>query len=288
MRTDEFNRFYALKAKLVFAFVMLVLFIRLISGTLYSQMVAPPLLFKQTEWLYKLILETGFLKFLTGNFMVAGLFDAALLFVPVIFVFTLKRIFAVLFTGLVVVYNLSFNIVTGHHYHGLVGLIVMSIPFWTKDENRFKLLWDGTRYYLLYIFASAALWKIARGSAFHPEQMVSILKAQQLDMLLQQPGSIRAAIAHFLINHTKLSHALLLANVLLQFSFIAGFFTKRFDDILLMLFILFVSANYFVMGIVSTDLLVLGVSLLSYKRLIRIEKWLTPQQAAENSVAFKM
>ena len=107
------------------------------------------------------------------------------------------------------------------------------------------------RYYFLYIFSSAALWKILRGSAFYHDQLSNILKQQQINLLLQNPDGYKAHIAQFLISHTNFSHALLLANVVLQLSFAIGFFTKKFDRFLFWFAILFVVANLFVMGILS-------------------------------------
>lgn len=269
----NFESDYRLKGTLVFTFVLVILFVRIIGGALLSQIGKPPIVFSfwESELVYALFAKSGIINLLTVNFIVAALFDSLLFFLPVVYMLSRKRVFVWLFATAMLIYFLLFNSVTGHHYHGLVGLLVITIPFFTKNENRFKLLWQGARYYLLYIFVSAALWKIFRGSAFYTEQMVNILKAQQLDLLLQQLDSIRASIARYLITHSQVAHGVLLANLVLQLSFAVGFFTKRFDDVLLILCILFVVANYFVMSIVSAELLILCVTLLSFKRLSRIE-----------------
>lgn len=282
----NFEQNYRLKGTLVFTFALLLLFIRIISSALLSQIGQPPVVFSfgEREWVYRVFMNSGLIEFLTSNFIVAALFDSLLFFLPVVYLISRRQVFVWAFSLVSVIYFLLFNSITGHHYHGLVGLLVITIPFFTKNENRFNLLWDGARYYLLYIFASAALWKILRGSAFNPEQLVSILKAQRLDLLLQQPDSIRAAITRYLILHPTTAHGVLLVNVLLQLSFAVGFFTKRFDDVLLGLCILFVLANYFVMGIVSSELLILCITLLSFKRLKQIDN-LTGRSGAEADMA---
>lgn len=269
----NFEHDYRLKGTLVFTFALLLLFIRIISSALLSQIGQPPIVFSfwEREVVYQLFQGSGIINLLTSNFIIAAPFDALLFFLPVVYLISRRQVFVWAFSLVSVIYFLLFNSITGHHYHGLVGLLVITIPFFTKNENRFNLLWDGARYYLLYIFASAALWKIFRGSAFNPEQLVNILKAQRLDLLLQQPDSIRAGIARYLITHPTTAHGVLLVNVLLQLTFAVGFFTKRFDDVLLGLCILFVAANYFVMGIVSSELLILCVTLLSFERLQQME-----------------
>ncbi len=132
---------------------------------------------------------------------------------------------------------------------------------------RFNLLWEGARYYLLYIFASAALWKIFRGSVFYQEQLSNILKHQQLDLLLQQSQSYQAHCVQYLIAHPEISHAVLIVNVVVQLCFAFGFFTKKFDSLLFILAIVFCAANYFVMGITSTELLVLNLTLLNWEKI---------------------
>lgn len=282
-QTENFEKDYRLKATLVFAFALLLLFMRFISNVLLSQIGHPAVVFKQKELLYHLFVQSGTVQFITSNYLIAALFDALLFFLPVLFILTKRRVYVCLFSLAMLVYFMAFNVITGHHYHGLAGLVVISIPFWSKDENRFNLLWEGARYYLLYIFASAALWKLLRGSAFEPQQMVNILKAQQLELLIQQPGSIRAAIAQYLIAHPAVAHTVLGTNVLLQLSFLIGFFTKRFDTVLLALCVVFVAANYFAMSIVSAELLILCITLLNFKQMQRIQDVLWVKEEEESA-----
>lgn len=282
-QTKNFEKDYRLKATLVFAFALLLLFMRFISNVLLSQVGRPAVVFKQKELLYHLFVQSGTVQFITSNYLIAALFDALLFFLPVLFILTKRRVYVCLFSLAMLVYFMAFNVITGHHYHGLAGLVVISIPFWSKNENRFNLLWEGARYYLLYIFASAALWKLLRGSAFEPQQMVNILKAQQLDLLIQQPDSVRAAIAQYLIAHPAVAHTVLVTNVLLQLSFLIGFFTKRFDTVLLALCVVFVAANYFAMSIVSAELLILCITLLNFKQMQKIQDVLWVKEEEESA-----
>lgn len=255
-----------LRGSFVFGILLIVVFYRLISSALLSQMNAPLILFSQTEWIYVALLKCGFVQYITSHYWSAALFDLLLLATPLLFLLIRLQIFAILFTVLLLTYYFTFNMVTGHHYHGLVGAILMTIPFWTKNEKTFLLLWDAARYYLLYIFASAALWKIMRGSAFHAEQLPAILQMQQLQLQLELPDSFRAAITQYFITHGTVAHIVLLLNTILQLSFAIGFATKKYDKFLLAAFIVFVISNYAVMGIMSAELLVLALPLLNWER----------------------
>lgn len=254
-------------AAITFATALVILLARFFCQALLPQLgTNVPILFQEKEIFYKLYLNTGITQYIVSHYIIAAAFDVCLFFSAVFFIILRDRIFAVAFLVLSTIYFLSFNIITGHHYHSLIGVLVMIIPFLSKSEKRFGFLWEAARYYMLYVFASAALWKIMRGSVFHTEQLSSILMAQQLDLLLQNPDTLRADIASYFISHPQVSHILLMINIAVQLAFLIGFFTKKWDAFLFWLAIVFVVANYCIMGIISTDLLILNLTLLNWDK----------------------
>jgi hypothetical protein len=271
----SFEREFQIKAYFVFGAAMYICFYHLISNAMLAQLQQPPFIFDETESVYKWYKATGIPQFITAHSLLSSVFDISLLVFTVGFLQSKKRIFAVLFSLVALNYFFTYNMVTGHHYHGLVGLLVISIPFWFKSEQRFNFSWEAVRYYLLYIFSSAALWKILRGSALYHDQLSNILKAQQINLLLQNPDSYKAHIAQYLISHTNFSHFILLLNVVLQLTFAVGFFTKKYDRLLFALTIVFVVANFLVMGILSFELLVLDLTLLDWEK---IEQYLVRKE----------
>ncbi len=232
-----------------------------------SQMNMPPFLFGENEWAYKMLLQSGIAQYVVAHSFIASLFDVSLLVTAMAFVLSFKRVYAIAFTFLCLFYFMAYNMVTGHHYHGMAGLIVITVVFWFQKEEKFNLAWEGARYYMLYIFSSAALWKILRGSAFYQLQLSDILKSQQIDLLIQNPGTMKAHCVEYLIAHPETAHIILLINVLVQLSFAIGFFTRRFDSILFWLAIIFCVANYYVMSILSAELLILNLTLLNWNKI---------------------
>jgi hypothetical protein len=252
----------------VFTVVLLLFLFRLFNKVLFSQIGDMPFLFEEKEVVYRLFFKSGIPQFILSHHLVAAICDACLFAFPTAVLISGKRIFAILTSLICAIYFLTFNIVTGHHYHGLVGVLVIVIPFWWEDQKKFSLAWQGARYYLLYIFASAALWKILRGSVFYEEQLSNILKQQQLSLLFWDEGeTLHGIFIKYLIANHKISHVVLVANVFVQLSFIIGFFTKRFDRVLIFLVFLFVLANYVVMGILSAELLILILTLLEWDKI---------------------
>ncbi|MES2621499.1 MAG: hypothetical protein V4615_11670 [Bacteroidota bacterium] len=230
----------------------------------------PPFIFEENEVVYKYFLFSGIPQFITSGSLVPALIDVCWYALPILFLLTNERIYAILFSIVTLIYFLTYNVAAAHHYHGLVGLLIVTIPFWTKKEERFHFLWEAARYYWLYIFASAALWKISRGTVFYADQLSNILKSQQINLLLQHPDTFKAHIAQYLIANPSTAHLVLIVNVLLQLSFSIGFFTKKFDTYLFWLAIIFSIANYYVMGIASFELLILNFTLMNWERIVKI------------------
>jgi hypothetical protein len=268
--TEAFDKEYRLKANFVFGFALLILYYHFISASIMSAMSQPPFIFDENEIVYRLFLASGIPQLITSGSVVPALFDVCWYALPVLFLLTHDRGHAIAFTIITTIYFLTYNVVAAHHYHSLVGLLVMTIPFWSKKETRFHFLWEAVRYYWLYILASAALWKILRGSIFYTDQLSNILKSQQINLLLQHPDTFRAHIAQYLIAHPQVGHIVLLANIVVQLSFLVGFFTKKFDGYLFALAMLFCIANYYVMGIVSTELLILNFTLMNWEKVVKI------------------
>lgn len=254
-----FKNTYEQKATMMVIGVLLLLFYRFMSNSLFSQMAQPPFLFTENELVYRLLQLLNIPQFIVGNSFFSALADLLLFLFPILFLLTQQLLHARFLTLLLLLYFFTFNMVTGHHYHGWIGAIWITIPFWTKNEQRFNFLWRGVRYYWLMIFASAALWKIMRGSAFYEPQLSNILLAQQADLLLQHASNWRAEIIHYLIQNQSVSHEVFLLNIMLQLSFLVGFFTAKYDRLLFVLTLLFVVSNYLVMGILSAELLVLNL-----------------------------
>ncbi len=127
--------------------------------------------------------------------------------------------------------------------------LLFPIIFIPKKEETFFLLFDGIRYFFLYFFASAGIWKIVRGSVFNKIQLSAVLLEQHKEMLTNSPHYWLSHLYLFLINHTTLSYLIYIAVTVMELSFLIGFFTKRFDKFLILVYFIFLIADYFVMRI---------------------------------------
>jgi len=214
-----------------------------------------------------LLLATGIPKWMIAHpasFLYA---DVLVLLTPTLLLgFYIKkgrfsRLLGVFFSFLLGFYLLLANIFWQVHPEPFILYVLLSAVFWTKSEKGFYTLLSGCRYYFLYIFVSAALWKVLRGGLFNGGEMSRILLQHHSDLLTGACDSLSCRVYIFLIGHPALSWWLYFGGVLLEASFLIGFFTRRRDKMLLGFAVLFVVADLLVMRIPYWTILMGGVTL---------------------------
>ena len=111
-------------------------------------------------------------------------------------------------------------------------------------------------------FVSAAILEDRQGHGFRrPGDRAIILLLQHIDLL---SGDCQTGLCRFyawLIGHPAIAQSLYIGAVLMESVFIVGFFTRRFDRLLLALAILFVAADLLVMRIPYWTMLLGGITL---------------------------
>jgi len=127
--------------------------------------------------------------------------------------------------------------------------LLFPVIFIPKKEKTFVLLFEGLRYFFLFFFASAAVWKFVQGGIFNINQMSGVLLFQHNQLLTNSPGYWQANMLYYVIQHSWLSYSLYLSATLLEAVFIIGFFTKKYDRLLAMAVILFLIADMLIMRI---------------------------------------
>jgi hypothetical protein len=262
--------------KVYFLFYYIVFLFFFINHRLLSQV--QPILFNYNRDLSELLLiAAGLPRYMIGHPWTFALADALLYLLPVpLLIYAVRKgryslPLGIAFSLFIAVYLLLANIFWQNDHEPFVLYILLSFAFLTNREERFYMLLKGTRYYFLYIFFSAAIWKIARGAVFNVAEMSNILLIHHSELLSGNGTSVAARCYVYLIGHPGLSWLLYLSAVGLELSFVIGFFTRRFDRVLLGLAILFVAADLLLMQIPYWTILLGGVTL-----------WLGPASPAES------
>jgi len=147
------------------------------------------------------------------------------------------------------------------HHEPFILYELLSLAFWTNREDRFYTLLRGCRYYFLYLFVSAAFWKIGRGGIFNGEEMSRILLVHHSELLSGDCTGWLCRTYAWLIDHPAPAQGLYIGAALTELAFLIGFFTRRYDRLLLGLAVLFVVADWLVMRIPYWTVLLGGITL---------------------------
>jgi hypothetical protein len=151
------------------------------------------------------------------------------------------------------VFNLLYAVllssVTPLSIEGFTGWILLPLMFAFKTDRSFYFAMHSMRYYFLLIFFSAGLWKLRAGGIFNTEQMSAILLDQHASYLVGAPDDWFSRLIKYLVIHKNLSYALYLLAAISELIFVIGFFTKKLDRLLILIFVFFVIFDYFLMRI---------------------------------------
>ena len=183
------------------------------------------------------------------------LFDGLFFLIPLLMFsccianYKLQYQLAVLTAVFNLIYAILLSSLSPLSIEGYVGWIMLPIVLAFRNETSFYYALQSMRYFFLLIFFSSAGWKIRAGGIFNTEQMSAILVNQHAAYLVEEPGNWFAKFIRYLIVHKQLSYIIYLLATLSEFVFVVGFFTKRFDRLLIVIFVAFVLLDYFLMGI---------------------------------------
>ena len=134
--------------------------------------------------------------------------------------------------------------------HGHIAWLFFPLLFMCQSLKTFWFIFNGLRYYFLYFFFSAGIWKLTQQGFFYMETMSGILQMQHKSLLTDSGNeSVRADVYNWLITHPVISSLFYRAATLAELLFGVGFFTKKFDKLLAFTFLLFLIFNAMIMRI---------------------------------------
>ncbi len=252
---------------LFYGFVIFVFCRLYYLNLLLHQFESPIINFPDADNTFWLVLFLGVPQFLAKNFTISFLFDASLFIIPCLcIIYKKSRTFPLIFFILNLLYFISISSFQAHHAHNLNGVLMLSILFCFKP-NTFVLLFYFLRYYTLFVLVSAACWKIFRGSIFHLEHMSNTFFAIHINSLSNHPTSTYSIFIKYLIDHPTISQTIFILGTLIQTSFLIGFFTKKYDHILMILFCCFFIGDYLFNGLPFIEFYVFLIPLMKWKEL---------------------
>lgn len=201
------------------------------------------------------ILLSGFHLKVIAHQWLRVLMDFLFVGLPAILLFTVWK--RSKYTRLVAMFTAVYNLCYAWLYSllGVISIevftawIYMPLIFIYTDKKGFFNMALVLRLVFLVIFFSTALWKFRAGGFFNADQMSAILFRQHTAMLAYAPDHFFSNIIRYLIERPLLSQSLYHLATILEVSMFIGFFTRKYDRMLLVFALIFILFDYWLMEI---------------------------------------
>jgi hypothetical protein len=148
---------------------------------------------------------------------------------------------------LMLMYYLILTAVIGHH-NFQSGIFLVTIPYVFGHKNK-TFAWGLLRYWILFFYVTAALFKITDPSFFDIHHFSNQLVTQFLPYNLEHRFGFRVALNQWLIEHYFISTGLYLLGLVVELTCLVGFFTRKYDRIIGILLIMMHLSIWFIMDI---------------------------------------
>jgi hypothetical protein len=248
----------SIRQRIIYLYCTFFLFVLLFKyfnhGFLYQ--LDPAFFFNRLDFSTWLIQLTGLHQLMINNNSLCLIADIIYAVLPFIFLFTFlqKRNWSVGVAVSLFIFNFIYAIIVCmfslNALEQLVPFILFPLIFIPLSLNSFWFLFQALRYFFLFYFASAGVWKFVQGGIFNLQQMSGILIVQHKDLLVNASGSFwQLNLYSWLIEKPMIGYMLYLISALLELLFIIGFFTKRLDKWLIIIYLLFLIMDAVIMRI---------------------------------------
>ncbi|MEO6000963.1 MAG: hypothetical protein ABIN89_29220 [Chitinophagaceae bacterium] len=257
-----------LLCRLVFAFIFFFLLYYQFSNTLVHQLQSPVLKFPYVDITYWIFHLLKIPELITRNYLISCCFDN-LLFVSCLlsFFFPNRRGFIILFFLLYFIYFIIFNTYGTHHTHSKIGILLMPVPFMFRRPITFKYMWEAMRYFALFFYADAFLWKLFRFTFLHADQGILILKRNFAAYLYYNSQTFLGGAYTWLLHNPYLIELIFYTGFIAEGFFLVGFFTRRYDRYLILISILMPVGFLFLSDAFFFEMLVLSFTFIRLREL---------------------
>jgi len=258
--------------RLVFSVILLDLIFAIFSNTLIHQLQSPVLKFAYLDPTFWVMHLLKIPEFISSHFYVALFWDTMLFATCIsVIIFPGKKWLILVFIVFYFVYYVIFNSYGTHHTHSLVPFLITPVAFLFSKKS-FSFVWRGLRYFLLFAYSAAFLWKFFRYSWLQNNQGVLILKKNLAAYLYFDSHSLLAKNYWWSLNHPFFLQVIFLSGFILEGVFIIGFFTTKYDRILFFVSLLLPFGFWFMADAVFYEMAILSLTLLPHATIAKLTK----------------
>lgn len=215
-------------------------------------------------WALKL---TGISDLITGD-KAAGIIFGILLFLSGILSFALprKRLWTLSYALLYLIYAITFNIYLCHGSNYQAGFAVILFAFAAGTDDNFSLWWRTMRYYACFIYGTCFIWKIVHGAIWDWDHGLDCMKLNLGEYMFHYPNTAMSNIYAWLIQHPFIVNAGDKLVFLAEGAFLIGFFTKKYDYLLIICAIIIFLSVYLFADVFFLELLIIALPFITAKR----------------------
>ncbi len=163
-------------------------------------------------------------------------------------VFVRNRAIAILAGVLLLLYQIVFNMKLGYHTHHLYGLQFAMLPFYFRKE-RFVTMCGFARFMVCLTYFFAGFFKLVGKGWSELSSFSNTLQNQHAAYFYFEPDSLRTLGAAGLSSNVIIAFMFFCIAMLMQLSFISGFFTRKFDKWLALFLIAFHVMDWYLMNL---------------------------------------
>lgn len=222
------------------------------NGWLLHQL-QPVFFLNRLDLSLNILFLTGIQHAIIKSFALQLSLDILYFILPLLLLFTVNRKKQVYLAIINSIFNLMYALILSSvsplSIAGFVGWILLPLLFVFTSDRGFYYALNSMRYIFLLIFFSAGFWKIRAGGVFNAEQMSAILLKQHAAYLTQSPTDWFSSIVNYLVINYRFSYFIYLCSGIAELVFVVGFFTKKADKLLILIFLLFILFDFFLMRI---------------------------------------
>jgi len=247
MKIAELNRSVVVRG--IFIVYLICFIFKFHQAGFAFQFAKPLMMYPSINVTYWLFLLLKIPQFIVSNLWAAIASDLILVGSCIaLIVYPKKYFLAILFTIFNWLNYMEFCLVNVYQ-PSVIGPLIMSFPALFKSDFKFSLTFWAIRYWACFLYFEAGILKFIKGSIFHHQHMVNSVKTSMpLYFVQTQENTLRLSFKYFLIDNPGFAHLVFIAAAVLELCFLIGFFTRKFDWLLLGLFLVFHVANEFVMN----------------------------------------
>ncbi len=198
---------------------------------------------------------TGLHKSLLNNHMGWLILDCVFMLLPLacFMLFRLKSKWSGVISWLWVIFNWiyiqCYTLYPTNSIEAHLAWLLLPVLFTCTTLRGFYLSYHFFRYFFLWFMVSAGLWKIWQQGFFNYEEMSAIILMQHKEFLASSIGNWFSDLSFWLLRNQGVGYILYVSSAIIELLFVTGFFTRRFDRWLIVLYILFFIMDVLLMRI---------------------------------------